>query len=235
MALKLKCEFEGCTFVAENDDKEFVLAQFTSHQNNHNRPAAVASPSRLESRAPKMERPRISAGCTEETWNTFIIRWKNYKRMSGIAETAKTGELFACCDMDIGDEVIRHDSTLLEGTEGELLLAIKKLAVIPVAMCVRRTEFLQLRQDHGETARLYYSRVKGKADTWWFQVKCNQTGCPGGTVDYTDDMIKTILTTGLSDPDIQREVLGWSNLDDKTAIETDFYRIEGNGQECIIV
>ena len=95
----------------------------------------------------------------------------------------------------------------MEGTEDDLLLALKKLAVIPVAMCVRRSE---LQQDHGETARLYYSRVKGKADTCGFQVKCKQTGCPGGNVDYTDDMIKTILTTGLSDPGIQREVLGWS-------------------------
>ena len=144
MVQSLKCEFQGCDFVAENDDKDFVLAQFTSHQKNHDCHAVVTTPSRLESRAPKMERPKISAGCTEETWNTFIIRWKNYKRTSGISEHARTGELFACCDIDIGDDLIRHDSTLLEGTEDELLLVIKKLAVIPVAMCVRRSDLLQL-------------------------------------------------------------------------------------------
>ena len=221
MALTLQCKVDGCSFIAANDDKDFVLAEFASHQRNHD--TAPLPPSRPESRAPKMDRPKVGAGCTEETWNTFLVRWRNYKRTLCISETAKTGELFACCDTEIGDDLIKQDSSLLEGTEDALLCAIKKLAVIPVALCVRRSELLQLRQDHGETARLYYARVKGKADTCNFQVKCNQNGCPGGSVDYTEEMIKTIITTGLSDVDIHREVLGWHELDSKTAIETVAY------------
>ena len=200
--IEMPCGITSCPFVAKHADKDLVLAIYTSHQRMHE--PVLPTTIRQDGRAPKMERPKISAGCSEETWNTFLVRWRNYKRTSGIPDTSITGELFACCDEDVGDDIIKHDSGLLEGTEDNLLKALKRLTVIPVALCVRRSELLQLRQDHGETARLFYSRVKGKADTCGFQIKCTQSGCPGGDVDYTDNMIKTVLTSGLYDPDIQR-------------------------------
>ena len=48
--------------------------------------------------------------------------------------------------------------------------------------------------------------------------------CPGADcnlqVDFTDEIVKGVLVSGLSDDDIRKEVLGWSELDTKTVKET---------------
>ena len=130
-----------------------------------------------------------------------------------------TGELFECCSTELGDDIIRENRLLLlNGTEENLLTAIKRLAVIPVAKTVRRSDVLQMRQDHDETVRGYYARVKGKADTCAYIVTCTHENCRR-KVDYTNEVIKDMLVTGLSDPEIRRDVLGWTELDGKTALE----------------
>ncbi len=219
MTFKLRCEVTGCTFEASNDDKDLMLESYRSHQRNH---ASATSTSRAEtSRAAKADRPKISSGCLEEVWNTFLTRWKNYKRTAAIPDSLAAGELFECCEKELGDDVIKQNSSLLEGSETALLDAIKKLAVIPVAICVRRAEVLNMKQDHGEGVRPFYARVKGKADTCKYVVRCPQ-GC-NQDVDYTPEMIKDVLLSGISDLEIKQEVLGWTDLDTKTISQTITY------------
>ena len=222
MAFELPCQVDGCNFKASNDDKDFMLAQYTSHQKNHDiqTNSANAAPQRNDaSRAQRSERPKIQAGGSEETWNTFFTRWNNYKRTCCIPEHLITGELFECCSTELGDDIIRQDPKLLEGSEEALLAAIKLHAIIPVAKTVRRTDVLQMRQDHDEGVRAFYASVKGKADTCGYVVKCTRATCDT-KVDYTQEVIKDVLITGLSDPEIRRDVLGWPELDGKTALET---------------
>ena len=144
---------------------------------------------------------------------------KTIKKTCGIQQSVETGELFECCSTELGDDIIRENRKLLEGTEKDLLAAIKRLAIIPVAKTVRRSDVLQMRQDHDEAVRAFYARVKGKADTCAYVVKCTHSNC-GQQVDYTNEVIKDMLVTGLSDAEIRRDVLGWPDLDAKTAVET---------------
>ena len=195
-----------------------MLALFGSHQKNHEYQAnfAIVPPWHDVSRAPKSERPKIAAGGSEESWNTFVTCWNNYKRTSGITGVVLTGELFECCSTELGDDIVHENNTLLEGNE-ENLSAIKRLAVIPVAKSVLRSDVLQMRQDHDEGVQSFYARVKGKADTCAYLVKCTH-GCQR-SCDYTHEVIKDVLVTGISDPEIRRDVLGWQGLDNKTALE----------------
>lgn len=199
MAFQLKCEMQGCTFIATNDDKDLMLAAFGSHQKNHDiqTNTAIAAPQRNEmSRAQRTERPKIQKGGSEETWNTFFTRWNNYKKTSGIPESVATGELFECCSLELGDDIIRENPQLLEGAEKDLLAAIKRHAIIPVAKTVRRSDVLQMRQDHDEGVRAFYARVKGKADTCAYIVTCTHNAC-GRKVDYTHGCTKRTTTPGL--------------------------------------
>jgi hypothetical protein len=215
MAYRLGCQVVGCNFTATNDDKDIMLAAFGSHQKNHDTPRNDTS------RAPKPDRPKIAAGGTEESWNTFVTRWGNYKRTCNLNGAVVSSELFECCSSELGDDrgddIIRENSSLLEGGEANLLAAIKRLAVIPVAKTVRRTEVLKMKQDHGEGIRTFYARTKGKADTCQYKVRC--TGC-GVDVEYTNEVIKDVIVNGISDTEIQRDVLGWHELDTKVASET---------------
>ena len=208
MTFRLKCQIDECPFVASDEDKDIMLALFGSHQRNHElQTTSVTAPRIDTSRVPKSERPKIAAGGSEQTWNTFVTRWNNYKRTSSIQASILTGELFECCSIELGDDIIRQNKALLEGTEDGLLTAIKRLAVIPVAKTVRRSEVLQMRQDNGEGARSFHSRVKGKADTCAYVVSC--TGGCNQKIDYTHEIIKDIMVNGISDPAIKRDVLGW--------------------------
>ena len=94
-------------------------------------------------------------------------------------------------------------------TERDALTAIKNLAVVPVAICVRRASLLAMTQDSGESAREYYARIKGRADTCSYKSKCTCSL----EVDFTEIIIKDVFVSGISDNEIRENVLGWTELD----------------------
>ena len=94
-----------------------------------------------------------------------------------------------------------------------LLSAMRSLAIIPVATsCVLRAELLQYRQERDGAFRAFSARVRGKAKTSSYSAtcKCSQT------LDYTDHIIREVLLNGIYDPDIRREILGTTNILDKS-------------------
>ena len=96
---------------------------------------------------------------------------------------------------------------------------IKQLAVIPVFVVVRRSDFLSTKQDLTENTRSFAARLKGKASTCSYTCKCPKDGC-NQIIDFTDIILKDVRVTGLTDKDIRKEVLGWKNLDEKNVNET---------------
>ena len=65
------------------------------------------------------------------------------------------------------------------------------LAVIPVATCVLRTEFLQILQERDETFCAFSARAQSKAETCEYKTSCED----GKSVDYTDNIIRDVLLT----------------------------------------
>lgn len=58
--------------------------------------------------------------------------------------------------------------------------------------------------------------MKAVAATCDFKVKCPNTCCNDfPPVDYTANVIKDVIVLGIVDPDIQRDVLAWEELDKK--------------------
>ena len=100
-------------------------------------------------------------------------------------------------------------------SEQELLRMIKQLAVIPVSVVVRRSDFLGTKQDLTEYTRSFAARLKEKAST----CKCPKDGC-NQTIDFTDIVLKDVMVTGFADEDIRKEVLRWESLDEKEVNQT---------------
>ena len=82
-------------------------------------------------------------------------------------------------------------------SEQELLSMIKQLAVIPVSVVVRRTNFLSTRQDLTENTRSFAARLKGKASTCFYTCTCPKDGC-NQVIDFTDIILKDVMVTGLA-------------------------------------
>lgn len=85
---------------------------------------------------------------------------------------------------------------------GDLITAMKSLAVIPVATAVLHLDLLKLQQERDEPFRTFAVRVTGKAEPCAFNAKCR---C-GENVNYTDYVIKDVLISGISDLDIRRDI-----------------------------
>ena len=92
--------------------------------------------------------------------------------------------------------VLGVDPQIATRTQVQAMAVIKKMAVVPVAMGVRRAEMLVLKQDPGEMSKGYAAKIQRKAATCQFQV-----ACPPPTVKYT-------YINGLEDDDIKKEALG---------------------------
>ena len=91
-------------------------------------------------------------------------------------------------------------------TEEQVLALIKNIAVVPVAMGVRRADLLAIKQDSNEPARAFAAKIQGRAATCAFSTKCPTPTCTAN-VDFTDIIAKYVLVNGLADEDVKREVL----------------------------
>ena len=61
-------------------------------------------------------------------------------------------------------------------------------------------------------------------------MNCPSNDCDA-QVDFTDQNVKDVLISGLSDDDIRKDVLGWSDLDVKTVKDTVTF-IESKEMAC---
>jgi hypothetical protein len=215
MATIIVCEAPGCHVSIEDVSEVIAIARFNSHMLHHSGNAGAGQPA-LQ-RAPKMERPRISQDSSEEVWMNFVRRWNLFKKCTSMKAEELQGQLFLCCDDELGNHLLKIDPLVTDSTESLILEAIKKLAVIPVAISVRRAELIQMQQSHGENIRSFYAKVKGKAATCVYTIRCSCD--PATDVDFTNLIIRDVVIAGLSDIDIRKEVLGLPELDNKNIVD----------------
>ena len=147
----------------------------------------------------------------------------NCSRTESLSPAEISQQLFECCDEDLGNDLLKNNSTsIIRTTEAGLLAMIKRLAVTPVAVSVRRSDLLTMTQCDGESARSFFARIKGKADTCAYSLECTSPTC-AQVVDFTDIITKNVIVSGLSVDEVKREVLGWHDLDTRTVQQTVTY------------
>ena len=217
----ITCPFPGCDFeIAETTEPVLAAAQLNLHALTHTHATAVNQhhiPQPAKQKPPKIPRPVITKDTSEEDWNTFVKKWNLFKNGTDIPATQITTHLWQCCDPDLETELFKDVQDIATTTETQLLNSIKKLAVISIAASTRRAEFLALHQDHGQPIRSFAAKVKGKAQTCAFKKDCNN--CEH-SVDYTDEMVKYVVISGIADEEIKKEVLGIPDLDEKSLNDT---------------
>ena len=162
-------------------------------------------------RSPTCDRPSIDIGVSLEEWNVFTRRWEAFRRGSRISNESVSSQLFQCATKNLGDNLLQSNAEIvskLVQERQELLLAMLRLAVIPVAISVLGSELLAMHQMRGEQFRVFAARIRGKAGTCSFFTDCS---C-GLNVDYTDHIIRDILLNGIFDEDIRRDSLGTADI-----------------------
>ena len=107
----------------------------------------------------------------------FQRRWQVFATGSGISDAIAAHQLFQCADEILGDAILKVDPGITNKPVDAVLATMKKLAVIPVAIGVVRSEHLDLKQMREEPFRSFASRVRGKAEPCEFQI---DRKCPCG-------------------------------------------------------
>ena len=85
---------------------------------------------------------------------------------------------------------------------------MKSLAVIVVATRVMRADLVRMQQERDKSFRAFAARVRSNADTCDYITKCTCLR----EVDFTDSIIRDVMTAGIADLDIRHEVLGTSAI-----------------------
>ena len=174
--------------------------------------AAEHSTRRAAQAGPKLERPSIDAGVDEESWNSFVRRWEAYRAGSQISDEFAPVQLFQCANRGLADLILRSDFDVISSSVGEVLAALKALAVVPVSRGVKRAELMQMHQTNDETFRTFTARVRGKSEACGFRAASE---CSCGQlvhVNYTDEAIRDVILAGIRDTDIRREALSTHGL-----------------------
>ena len=191
-----------------------ALAMFNTHAMSHNKPTTTTGSS--SQKLPPVPRPELELDVSEEDYCSFVVKWKNFKKVTGIGEDAYAEQLFQCCDKNLMKLLIHSQPEIVGKGEDELLKAMKDLAVVKVATSARPAQLLTSKQAPGETIREFYANVRAAATICKFEVKCKQACCAASDmVDYTDMVIKDVLIAGIYDADIRKEILATTDLDKK--------------------
>ena len=88
--------------------------------------------------------------------------------------------------------------------------AIKKLAVREEKTMVAQVQLHNMHQDQDETIRSFGARLRGQAGVCKFLVTCPDCNTE---VNYTENILRDVLTHGLADSEIQLDLLGDQNQD----------------------
>ena len=154
----LGCPFTGCEEQVINADKDVAIALFNAHISTHTANAGQNQGSG-PSKSKKLTRPKITQGMLVESWNSFGVLWNLYKKGAGLSEAECGLQLIYCCDEELMEQLLRADPNIVTKPENEQMESIRKLAVVPVAMGVRRSEMLNMSQDVSKLSRTFHAKV----------------------------------------------------------------------------
>ena len=205
----VQCPIPTCEFETADLDAAIVAALLTTHALVHTTgpPSATQSCNKVE----KVRRPTISSAGTSEDWSYFLSRWKDYVEATKIKDKELVIQLLECCEETLRRDLTRSaGGSLADKSENEVLTAIRTLAVREENTMVARVTLNNMTQDRDESVRSFGARLRGQAGVCKFMIKC--PGCDHD-VNYTDAILRDVLTRGLSDPEIQLDLLGDKNQD----------------------
>ncbi len=148
----------GCPFsIGEGTDPAVIVALLEAHVKVDHAPASAPKPKPIE-------RPQVAAGETSVGWDYFTTRWRAYSRASKLAGADLGIQLLECLEPGLRKDLTRTTrgpTPIEEMKEGELLAAIRAMAVMQDSCLVATFAMARMTQDRGESCRSFASRLPG--------------------------------------------------------------------------
>ena len=102
----------------------------------------------------------MDSGISQETWHAFIRRWESLNIGSNISSQNASIQLFQCAHDKIGDLMFANNPRLMAKSEEYVAKLLESIAVIKVAVGVKRAQLMSMHQDHDEPFRTFATRLR---------------------------------------------------------------------------
>ena len=98
MTTYIKCPI--CDFRTVEGDITVVFELIKIHETKHTHPN--------KNDKAKIDRPKISLGCSSDFFRFFKIKWESFKTLSKLPETEYADHLLECCEEDLKKALYRE-------------------------------------------------------------------------------------------------------------------------------
>ena len=202
---KHRCPFPECENETDDVTDDLAAVLISVHSKGAHSPGQAHTGS-AHAKVEKVKRPTVSSAGTSEEWSYFKTRWSDYVEATHIQGKEKVIQLLECCDEQLRKDLTRNSGgSLTNKSPEEVLEAIKKLAVREENAMVARVQLHNMKQDRDETVRSFCARLRGVCK---FLVDCPHCLTE---VNYTESILRDVVTRGLTDEEIQLDLLGERN------------------------
>ena len=207
---RVHCPVPGCDYItAESTEAVIAAALLNAHAITHAH-ASTPHSQTPSTKTEKLKRPTVVAAGTSQEWEYFLTRWDEYRKGTGLVGNDVVVQLLECCDEGLRKDLTSAAGRSLTGeSEDDVLKAMKALAVRGENTMVARAALSNMRQGREETVRAFHAHIKAQANTCKYSKKCT---C-GLNVNFTEEIIRDVLTRGIADQDIQLDLLSEQRQD----------------------
>ena len=208
---RYKSPFPDCTFETDDVQDSLAAVLMSVHSTGTHTAAAPSTSGNAAAKVEKVCRPTISTAGSSEDWSYFLTRWQDYVDATKITGKDKVVQLLECCDEHLRKDLTQNTGgSLTTKPIEDVMSAIRKLAVREESTMVAWVQFHNMRQDRDETVRSFCARLHGQAGICKFTTQCPSCDT---NVNYTGHILCGVLTCGLTDSEIQLDLLGDKNQD----------------------
>ena len=208
MSLKsYRCVTPGCSYATDDMEASVAVEFLKLH---------VSQVHGIAGKPEKPKKPVLDmAGNTIDSldWDAFTHKFSVYKQLSGISENAGSHFLDCLSKEVYGILFSTYGSDISNQDEKTLSANLKRLVVRKKNKLLNIMELLALRQDSDERILNFISRIKAKARHCDLSASCS---C-GKSVDFKDTFTLYMLVAGVSDTEIQQDLLTKDDLTLETA------------------
>ena len=216
----VSCPVPECEYSTPDMSDAIVAALLTAHCVTHSVPNAP--PTAPTHKVESVKRPTIAPAGTSEEWSYFLIRWNDYVNATGITGKQAVIQLLECCEESLRKDLTRSvGGSLLDQNINDVLASIKSLAVREENVMVARVNLHNMTQDRDEPVRSFGARIRGQAGVCKFITTCQSCQAE---VNYTEAILRDVLTRGIEDQEIQLDLLG--NPNQNMTLEQVFQYVE---------
>ena len=170
--------------------------------------------SQVHGLASKPEKPRrpeltMTGDAVEDTdWEQFVFKFEQYKTLAGVTKDSSS-HLLECLSTEVYSVLFStYGRGISSQSEAELLLNIKRLVVRQRNTMASIMAVLRMSQDSDQAILNYIAQLRAAARQCDFKIKCE---C-GKDNDFTESIIFYKLVAGVSDMELQEELLTKADL-----------------------